>query len=174
MKTILATLLLAAAGASAGPKDLPCSYLGKDGVKEQSACLEEQGAALSVKKQLLARLAFDRGLAAVWSKDTGWMYIDKAGKVLIAGVAAMDNGPDGFHDGLVRFEQQGRCGYANRRGKAVIAPAYDGCLNFINGIARACLRCKNVCAGQDCEHRTLAGGEWVCLDTTGRRVACIP
>ena len=167
-------LLLASAGAYAGGSALPCSHPGADGLTEHPACLERRGRLLFVKKKILRRLSFADGLASVWNQDFGWMYLDKKGKVIITGVSVMDNGPDDFHDGLVRIERQGKCGFADREGRTAIPPAYDGCLDFDNAAARVCLKCRSECADKGCEHHSFKGGDWLCINTSGDRVACAP
>ena len=126
--------------------------------------------ALFVSANYLRQLSFDRfGLAVVYSRPEGWMYVNRKGRVVVSGVAAMDNWADGFHDGLVRIVKNGKYGFANQRGIAVISPIYDGALNFENRLAEVCLGCR--CNGHDGEHCTLAGGEWFRIDTRGRVLA---
>lgn len=164
-------LLLLGVGAFAGDNTLPCTAsTGED----YSSCLARRPGGRFVQPAVLSKLSFDHGLASVWSKGLGWMYANEKGKVLIEGVAAMDNGPDEFHDGLVRVERKGKCGFADRRGKLVVPPAYDGCLNFESKVARVCVKCRSECADKDCEHRELKGGDWFCLNPYGSRVGCAP
>lgn len=134
--------------------------------------LERRGSALFVKTSLLKDLAFSGGLAPLWSKSAGWMYVDKRGKVVIEGVAAEDNGPAPFHDGLVRVERGGKCGFADQRGKTRVPLVYDGCMNFDKAKARVCVKCRLECADKSCEHRALQGGDWRCVSLWGGRVAC--
>jgi len=55
---------------------------------------------------VLKELDFDSyGLAPVLSLKEGWMYVSRSGIVAVQGVPTMDNGPDSFHDGLVRVIQ---------------------------------------------------------------------
>jgi hypothetical protein len=123
----------------------------------------------------LTQLSFDSyGLAAVLSPKEGWMYVDRIGKVVISGVPVMDNGADVFHDGLVRIVKTGKYGFANRRGRAVIPPIYDGALNFEKGRATVCKGCKSKCAGAGCEYHSFAGGEWFQIDTKGTILSRLP
>ena len=109
-----------------------------------------------------------------WTKERGWAYLDRSGKVIVGGVAAFDNGPAAFHDGLVRVERGGKCGFADASGRLVIKPLWSGCLDFDGGVARVCKGCAQSCDGGDCEHKSLKGGVWTCLDTRGRKKACPP
>lgn len=127
-------------------------------------------ARLFLSANYLRELTFDRfGLAPVYTREDGWMYVNHRGRVIVSGVAAMDNWADGFHDGLVRVLKNGKYGFANPKGMIVIPPAYDGALNFENGTAKVCRSCH--CDNRDAEHCALTGGEWFRIDTRGRVVA---
>jgi hypothetical protein len=127
---------------------------------------------LFIAPGLLRDLSFDsQGLAAVHSSAEGWMYVNRKGKVLITGVAVMDNGAETFHDGLVRFVRNAKYGFANRKGQIVIEAVYDGAMNFENGRAAVCKSCTVKCDGGDCEHHSFSGGEWFQIDTKGTVVA---
>jgi hypothetical protein len=131
---------------------------------------------LFVASQYLKELSFDaHGLAPVYSqKNGGWMYVNRGGKVVISGVPGMDNWADDFHDGLVRILRNEKYGFANRRGRVVVQPIYDGAMNFEKGRAVVCNGCKSKCVGadsglarHDCEHHVFAGGEWFQIDAKG-------
>ncbi|MDD5658367.1 MAG: hypothetical protein PHF00_14040 [Elusimicrobia bacterium] len=172
-KLLLCIVLAAGTAAAAKEPARPCSYFGDEGLVEHAACLlPGKKGAWSVAKKHLKRLDFSEGLAAVYNKELGWMYVDRKGRVLIKGVAVVDNGPDGFHDGLVRFTDSGKCGYANRAGKRVIRPDYDGCLDFQARVAKVCRGCRSECVDQRCEAHELKGGEWLCIGPSGRQVGC--
>jgi hypothetical protein len=164
-------LLLATVSAFAGEKTLPCMTTSAE---DYSSCLERRGSGLVVRRSVLRHLSFIDGLSSVWSKGLGWMYLNKTGKIIIEGVSAMDNGPDDFHDGLVRVERNGKCGFSNREGKAAIPLIYDGCLNFENKAARVCLKCHSECDDKECGHHEFKGGEWICINTSGDRLTCAP
>lgn len=169
-KTLLAlTAILWTCAASAAAKPLPCTST--DG-ETYRACLERKGEKLRVQLPVVQRLTFSDGLASVYSKQTGWVYLDRSGAVVVENVAPYDNGPDAFHDGLVRVERGGKCGYADKTGRQVAPAMYDGCFPFENARGRVCVKCRKECDGKDCEHRSLKGGEWFCLDASGRRAAC--
>jgi hypothetical protein len=126
------------------------------------------GGAHFIAPQFVKELTFDSdGLAAVHSQNEGWMYANRKGTVIITGVPMMDNGADTFHDGLVRFVRKEKYGFADRHGKIVIPPTYDGAMNFENGVAEVCNHCKTVCASADCEYHAFGGGEWYRIDAKG-------
>ena len=121
----------------------------------------------SISPKYLRELDFDsHGVAAVWSQEENWMYVNRKGRVIISGVPTMDNGADWFHNGLVRIVRNNRYGFANRKGLVVVPPIYDGAMNFEKGIAEVCMRCRSECAS-DCEYHALAGGEWFRINTRG-------
>lgn len=106
------------------------------------------------------------GLAAVWIAGE-WTYVNRRGLAIITGVPSVDNGPDEFHDGLVRFVRDKKYGFANRKGEVVIAPRYDGALPFENDRAKVCSGCVNKCLDRDCEHHTFSGGQWFIVSKDG-------
>ena len=106
------------------------------------------------------------GLAGVWIAGE-WNYVNRRGIAIITGVPSVDNGPDEFHDGLVRIIKNKKYGFANRKGRIVIAPAYDGAMPFENGRAKVCSGCVNKCLGPDCEHHMFSGGRWFTISTQG-------
>jgi hypothetical protein len=140
--------------------------------KEVSNCVKlDKKGHLVIAPQYVRQLSFgENGLAVVYSKEEGWMYVNRKGRVIISGVAAMDNGADVFHDGLVRFSKNNKWGFADVKGKVVVPAIYDGALNFEKGLAKVCNACRSECAGTDCEHHIFAGGEWVYINTKGENV----
>lgn len=78
-----------------------------------------------------------------------------------------DNGPDQFRDGLVRFIEEHKYGFADQSGQVVIPPEYDGALPFDKGLAEVCLGCLEKCADDACEHHVFSGGEWRSIDKNG-------
>lgn len=139
-------------------KEQSCTFDAERG-KVNDCLMTDAKGQLRIASKYLLDLTFENDLAAVFSESHGWLYADQAGKVLITGVAPMDNGPDSFHDGLVRIIRNGRYGFANRNGQVVIPPRYDGALNFENGKAKVCVGCVTKCDGNDCEHRVFDGGQ---------------
>jgi hypothetical protein len=106
------------------------------------------------------------GLAGARAVD-GWMYVNRGGKVVISGIPTFDNGPDEFHDRLVRFVKNRKYGFVDRNGKIVIPPQYDGAMPFEAGRAKVCLGCVDKCADHECEHHVFSGGKWLSVDKNG-------
>jgi hypothetical protein len=129
---------------------------------------------LFIAPLVLKELDFDSyGLAPVLSLKEGWMYVSRSGIVVVQGVRTMENGPDSFHDGLIRVVRNREYGFANRTGQMVIPPIYDGAMNFENGTARVCKGCETECVEPECEHHVFVHGEWFQIDTKGNVVARI-
>jgi hypothetical protein len=128
--------------------------------------LNAQGKLL-ITARYLSRLSFDsHGLALVFSDDEGWTYVDRTGTVLVTGVPSTDNTPDSFHDGLVRIVRGKKYGFADRKGRIVIEPVYDGATSFWHGRAAVCNGCKAECIEADCGY-SFTGGEWFSVNTKG-------
>jgi hypothetical protein len=122
---------------------------------------------LVVSPRYVKQLAYSRdGLAAVWIAGE-WAYVNRRGIAIITGVPSLDNGPDEFHDGLVRVIKDKKYGFANRKGEVVIPPLYDGALPFENGGAKVCSGCVNKCLDPNCEHHMFSGGQWLTISTKG-------
>jgi len=102
------------------------------------------------------------GIAAV-ADQTGWMYIDGTGAVLIRPLP-FDNGPDYFSDGLARFTEAGKVGFFDKRGRVSIGARFDFALPFSEGLAAFCQGCSQ---RQEGEHRSVAGGTWGFIDKKG-------
>jgi hypothetical protein len=139
---------------------------------EVSDCIKlGKNGQLFIAQKYLRQLSFEKNtLASVYSEEEGWMYVNRKGRVIISGVAAMDNGADVFHGGLVRFSQNKKWGFADERGRIVVAPIYDGAMNFDNGLAKVCNGCRSTCAEPKCEHHLFTGGEWFYINTKGKIV----
>lgn len=122
---------------------------------------------LAIASRYLKDLPYSSdGLAAVWIAGQ-WAYVNRRGVAIITGVPSYDNGPDEFHDGLVRFIKDKKYGFADRKGEAIIRPIYDGALPFENGRAKVCLGCVNKCSDRDCEHHMFSGGHWFSISEQG-------
>jgi hypothetical protein len=123
---------------------------------------------LYISPTVLSQLTFDsHGLATVRSQVENWMYVNRRGDVVIRGVPTFDNGPDAFHDGLVRFVRNGKYGFADHKGKIVVTAVYDGAMNFDGGHAKVCDGCTLKCSEPGCEHTSFVGGNWLEINTTG-------
>jgi hypothetical protein len=142
---------------------------------EISKCIRQATTGeLFIAPLVLKELDFDSyGIAPVLSLKEGWMYVSRSGIVVVQGVPTTDDGPDSFHDGLVRVIRNEMYGFANLRGELVIPPIYDGAMSFENGKAKVCKGCESKCADHNCEHHFFAGGEWFQIDTKGSVIARI-
>lgn len=170
--SVAASVHTAAQSSAEEALDSSCWYSGPDGFTEHNGCLERRKlGSLRVNRQHLAHLQFDGRLATIFNNSQGWMYVNRRGVVVLAGVMMMDNGPDPVRDGFVRFQQGRKCGYATLSVKGTIIPQFDGCMPFENGKARVCNGCASKAVG---EHHIYEGGQWFCIDTNGKRVDCAP
>jgi hypothetical protein len=152
-----------------------CAFSPANGSFRQfPGCVEKDNKGnLSISPKYAKKLPFEgNGLASVYSEKHGWMYVNQKGRVLISGVATMDNGADYFSDGLVRFSRDGKWGFANESGLLVVPAIYDGAMPFAKGVAQVCKGCESKCADPGCEHHSFVGGEWLCVDTGGKVVPC--
>jgi len=103
------------------------------------------------------------GIAAVVD-DSGWVYIDKKGDLVIRPFL-FDNGPDYFSEGLARFTVNNRFGFFDEYGKIVIQPRFDFARPFSGGFAAVCEGGEN---RRDGEHSYRHGGKWGFINKTGK------
>jgi WG containing repeat len=152
----------------------PCVFDFERG--EVSDCVRQTSAGhLYISPTILSQLTFDsHGLATVHSQVENWMYVNRRGDVVISGVPTFDNGADTFHDGLVRFVRDGKYGFANYKGKIVVAAVYEGAMNFDGGRAKVCDGCTLKCSEPGCEHLSFVGGKWLEISTKGVVLASPP
>jgi hypothetical protein len=151
----------------------PCFFRNRSGeFFEPKHCIQLKAQQpFSIAPKVLLKLFFENNLAVLHHAKTGWLYVNHQGIVIIFGVPTFDNGPDWFHEGRVRYERAGQCGYANQKGQLVIPAQYDGCWNFEGGVARVCRGCS--LAPKDSEGRSgYGGGTWFCLNRFGKKVTC--
>lgn len=79
-----------------------------------------------------------------------------------------DNGDDYFVEGLQRIvDNDGRIGFADRKGSVVIAPQFKFAFPFENGRSRATFEGMNVKEG---EHSRWVSPRWLTIDRSGRVV----
>jgi hypothetical protein len=140
----------------------------RGGFDEARACLVERDSLLSLSET--GRKLLGKRTTAAWlhSPEREWIRVDRKGKVVLVGVATLDNGPDPFRSGLVRVRSKGKWGYAEESGRFRIPAEYDGALPFTAGKAKACKGCQEVCATPACEAKSLVGGQWVLLNPKGK------
>ena len=141
---------------------------------------------LFIAQKYVKELEFDSyGLAVVFHEVPSghhFMYVNRQGRVVVKDVPGSDNWAEGFSDGLVTICVNKKCGFADRYGKIVIAPKYDGVSPFEHGYAEVCVGCREACAATDppesrldvCEHHVMTGGDWFKINKAGRVVARVP
>jgi hypothetical protein len=72
-------------------------------------------------------------VALVFS-DSGWVYINRKDSVVLQPFI-YDNGPDYIEEGLFRYIENGKMGFANKNYEKVIPAMFDFVTFFENGIA---------------------------------------
>ncbi len=174
-KSIILTLVVVFYALTVGAETKSVSYkcvLPAQEFKEVDNCIKViNNGQLYIDSQYLQQLSFgENSLAAVYSKEKGWMYVNRKGMVIISGVAEMDNGADVFYDGLVRFSKNNKWGFADVKGKVIIPGIYDGALNFKDGLAQVCKGCVLKCVSNECEQHLFLGGDWFYINTKGEIV----
>lgn len=127
-----------------------------------------QGEVIIKPRYLLASDFTAGGIAAVVDSG-GWLYIDRQGRELLRPFV-LDNGPDYFVEDLARFVSNGKIGFFDRRGTAVIPAQFAFALPFSEGRAAVCAGCK---LKRDGEHFTPKGGKWGYIDPTGAVIIAI-
>ena len=63
-------------------------------------------------------------------------------------------------------------GLMDRTGRLTADFAWDFIGWLCDGQARACVGCTKDCADSECEHWSIKGGTWSCIDGTGGSVTC--
>lgn len=106
-----------------------------------------------------------RGVAHIITEE-GWVAINRKKQILYKPFI-YDNGPDYVQEGLLRFVENGKMGFANEAGKKVIPAQFDFAYPFEKGKARFCNGCKTI---KDGEHSRLDEntGVWGLIDKKGR------
>ena len=95
--------------------------------------------------------------------DTSFWAINKQGKKILRPFI-YDNGPDYISEGLFRYIQNDKIGYANKDGDIKIKPYFDGAFPFNNNRAVVCTGCKEIKSGG---HHYWKGGKWGYLNKAG-------
>ncbi len=83
-------------------------------------------------------------------------------------IVMFDNGPESFHDGLLRVLRNGEMGYANRFGQIVIPCLYDYAKWFENGQAEVTFKAKEYIDME--EHQRVESNEWFKIDRKGNKI----
>lgn len=100
----------------------------------------------------------------VWGRPIG---IDRKQNVLFD-LMLFDNGPDYFHEGLIRILRNQKMGYANELGQVVIPCKYDFAGLFEDGKARVALEAREYMDLD--EHLLVESDEWFQIDKKGNKV----
>jgi len=93
-----------------------------------------------------------------------WLAIDRHGKIILTPYI-FDNGPDYVEEGLFRYEENGKMGFANLQGQKVIKATFDFVEPFKRGLAAF-----NIGGHRerfDDEHWTWSGGLWGFINKKG-------
>ena len=104
--------------------------------------------------------------AIVLKSGEGFVAIDRKEKILYH-VYPFDNGPDYPVEGLYRIIENGKIGYADIKGRIVIAPQFTCAYPFENGKARVSMHCTSHTEG---EHSYWEGNEWYYIDKKGKKL----
>lgn len=104
---------------------------------------------------------------AIVANEKGLIAIDRDEKKLYE-VFNYDNGPDYASDGLFRFVQNGKIGYADiKTGKIVIAAKYPCAWPFENGKAQVALKCTETKVD---EYNKWESDAWFYINKKGEKV----
>jgi hypothetical protein len=101
---------------------------------------------------------------SVWGRR---IAIDRNQNILFD-MVIFDNGPEEFHDGLLRVLRNGKMGYANKFGQVVIPCKYDYARWFENGLAEVTLKAREY-IDMD-EHRRVESDEWFTINKKGNEL----
>lgn len=109
------------------------------------------------------------GLALVASpKEKGWVYIDRKGRTVIKPYHIDDaNDCDHFAEGLSRYEENGKIGFFDERGKIRIKAQFEFASSFIRGYAAVA---KEVRFEKKGELTFIRSEQWGFIDKKGRLI----
>ena len=96
----------------------------------------------------------------------GIITIDRQNKFVLKPFI-FDNGPDYLQEGVFRFVENGKMGFADKNGKKVIPAKYTFVDAFQEGFAAFCEGCKKENMG---EHWRMVGGKWGFMDKNGKEI----
>lgn len=100
--------------------------------------------------------------------DGGWACINTDGQKLLTPFIS-DNGPDELREGLFRYVQDQKIGFADASCQVAIPATYDSAYWFQEGLAVVCNACKELPIHGG-EHFDVQGGTWGYIDKTGALV----
>ncbi len=96
-----------------------------------------------------------------------WVAINKKDSVLLTPYI-FDNGPDYLEDGLFRFVENNKIGFANAKGQKIIPARFDFASPFSEGLAAFSVGGKMEKSGE--EHSIWNGGLWGFVNKKGQVV----
>ena len=99
------------------------------------------------------------------NQRAGWKTYDRNGKFLFQPYT-YEFEPDFLLEGLSRFKENGKIGFADRQGKKIIAAQFDYVNWFSLGVASFCTGCY-FDPSNDPEHPSLKGGTWGLVNRKG-------
>lgn len=96
-----------------------------------------------------------------------WVAINKQDSIILTPYI-FDNGPDYFENGLFRFVENNKIGFANSKGRKIIPAQFDFASPFSEGLAAFSVGGKM--EKWDEEHSTWNGGLWGFINKKGQVV----
>jgi hypothetical protein len=149
-----------------------CAYVPANADAPQTvahcAMVTESGQ-LHLAKGQLDNIAFDTDNLAVVQVGKLFFYVDEDGKA--AQAASVEGHAVEFHEGLAPSPRlvggHSKIGYVDQKLNLVIPARYDGGLDFSGGRAQVCRGCT---ISRDGDYAELQGGQWGCIDHTGKEV----
>ena len=109
---------------------------------------------------------FNKKIAFVVDAKEGLIAIDKKGNYVLT-PHWFDNGPDYFEEGLFRFTENKKLGFADSNGNKIISAQFEAVGIFSNNRAPFCEGCKE---DMDGEYSVWRGGKWGFIDKSGKKI----
>lgn len=109
---------------------------------------------------------FSKGLAFLFDSTGSLVAIDRTGKKVLTPYF-YDNGPDYIVEGLFRYVENKKIGFADEDGKIIIPAKYEFVSEFRDG--RACFGSGYTVEGKG-EMEFMKGGKWGFINTKGDTV----
>lgn len=172
MKSILAIVFLlwgmvSSAQAGKHDKDFLVSFMEFDSIGDIYGYKDTTGKIVIPAKYHYPPTDTFYAMAIVFAGKEGFVAIDRKEKILFH-VFPFDNGPDYVVEGLFRFSDHGKIGYANMKGEKVIPDTFDFARPFSEGLAAFSEGGRKIKCGE--EHTCWAGGCWGFINKSGEVV----
>lgn len=100
---------------------------------------------------------------SIYGKPIGISHQQK----VLFDLVLFDNGPEEFHEGLLRVKRNNLMGFANAFGEIVIPCQYDYAYNFENGKAKVTYNAR---FEKDLDHTKVESDEWFWIDANGNKL----